>query len=68
MVSTGRVELQRSRGKWVDASQNDALDGSVKLMVLTVVDEMCSFFMRHSDKRQVLTACAESLRAGVHCS
>ena len=26
------------------------------------------FFMRHSDKRQVLTACAESLRAGVHCS
>ena len=38
-------------------------------LVLTVVDEMCSFFkMRHSDKRQVFDGLRGSLRACVPCS
>ena len=39
------------------------------LLVLTVVDEMCPFFQCGTATNvRFLTACAESLHAGVHCS
>ena len=38
------------------------------MLVLTVVDEMCSFFKCGTATNVRFLACAESLHAGVHCS
>ena len=79
-VDDGPADCWRRGGGWPNSHEPTLVPspshfsafrptGYMLLLVLSVVDEMCSFFfLRHSDKRQVLTACAESLRAGVHCS